>query len=441
MHESANMTTVSEPSEDTRKNVLSVVIPALNEEESIRDIVLRVQAAAEGLRRVGIQHTEILVVDDGSRDRTCQIVGTLPGVSVVRHPQTRGYGAAIKTGFTHARGEWLAFLDADGTYPPEQLPTLCQAAIEHHADIVVGSRRSGALSQMPLVRRLGNFIWSSLVTCIGNRRCVDPASGMRVIRRSVLPSIYPLPDGLNFTPVMSTRAVHEDLEVLEIPISYFERAGRSKLSVVHDGLRFLKTILWTALEYNPAKILGIAGGVFVCSAVMMGLALVLLRARGVTVLGAWGAFGVFTMLVLAVGGMSVYSFGISFGFLVSLFHRRPVRRLLFRGFFATGIERQLGWVGGSSIGLGIVLALTSMIAGNGAWNLERIWLWLLVSALFVLVGTQVVISWILARVLEKLAQRDAVVRRELPVDIECTTAERVVETSVVGPISPSQSPV
>lgn len=445
MRESVEMTAVPVRLEEAPRaqNMLSVVIPALNEEESIRDIVLRVRAAEEGLRLVGIEHTEILVVDDGSRDRTGQIVEALPGVRLVRHSRTRGYGAAIKTGFAHARGDWLAFLDADGTYPPEQLPALCRVAIEHDADVVVGSRRSGGASRMPAVRRLGNVIWSNLLTFIGNRRCIDPASGMRVLRRAALPQLYPLPDGLNFTPVMSTRALHEELKVIEIPIAYMERVGRSKLSVIHDGSRFLKTILWTALEYNPARILGLVGVAFVYIAALMGFGLVLVRAQGVTTLGPWGAFSVFATLVLAVAGMSVYSLGITFSFLVSLFHRRSALHGISRGpALMKVLEPHLGWLGACSVALGMALAMISMVSGGKDWDIARIWLWLLGSALFVLVGTQLVISWVLARVVEKLSEREATVTRELRVPVDQTGNGRNggMDYSASGPIGAAGSP-
>ena len=74
-----------------------------------------------------------------------------------------------------------------------------------------------------------------------------------------LARLYPLPDGLNFTPVMSTRALHEEIRWREVPIPYKERLGRSKLNPVTDGMRFLNTIVWTALNYNPARILGGVG--------------------------------------------------------------------------------------------------------------------------------------------------------------------------------------
>lgn len=216
-------------------NILSVVIPALNEEDGIANIVERVLGVKESLTDVGVSDLELIVVDDGSRDRTAEIVASYPGVVLVQHPTNRGYGAAIKSGFRAAKGNLLAFLDADGTYPPEFFPQLCQPIVNNEADLVIGSRMAGTESDMPLVRRIGNTIFATLVSIISNRRVTDSASGQRVLRSSVLSHLYPLPDGLNFTPVMSTRAMHEHIKVLEVPIPYSERLGRSKLSVKQDN--------------------------------------------------------------------------------------------------------------------------------------------------------------------------------------------------------------
>ena len=123
---------------------------------------------------------------DGSRDRTAEVVAGYPDVRLVRHPINRGYGAAIKTGFRHAQGDYLAFIDADGTYPPESLPDLCRAASEQKADLVIGSRMSGAHTQMPLTRRVGNLAYAALLSIIGNTAVRDTTSGMRLLRRSVL---------------------------------------------------------------------------------------------------------------------------------------------------------------------------------------------------------------------------------------------------------------
>ena len=267
---------------------------------------------------------------------------------------------------------------------------------------------------MPPIRRLGNFIWSNLVTLIGHRRCADPASGMRVLRRSALERLYPLPDGLNFTPVMSTRCMHESLEVMELPIPYSERQGRSKLSVVRDGTRFLTTILWTSLGYNPAKIMGLAGLVLLAAAGVLGMGLVLARARGITTLGYWGVLSVSAALVAGVSGVSIYSLGVTFNFLVALFHRRPVNQgLIAGGLLERLLEPYFGWIGIFTMTMGAALAAAAMALGYTGWPISRLWLWLLGSALFFLVGMQLVISWILARVLEALADRDQFINREM----------------------------
>jgi glycosyltransferase involved in cell wall biosynthesis len=409
--------------------LLSVVIPALNEATGIAEIVERVVATRSALIAAGLRGLEVIVVDDGSQDGTDEIVAQLPDVRLIRHEFNRGYGAAIKTGFRHAKGDLLAFLDADGTYPPERLPDLCLATMREGADVAVGSRRSGAESRMPWVRRLGNFIWSNLVTLIGNKRCVDPASGMRVLRRSALARLYPLPDGLNFTPVMSTRCAHEGLRVLELPIAYHERQGCSKLSVVRDGTRFLKTIVWTSLEYNPVKILGMAGAALIAAAVMIGTGLVAARVSGITELGYWGVLSVFLALLMGVAGTSIYSLGVTFNFLVALFHRRPVRQGLVGGrVFRRSLESYFGGIGILALCLGAGLAVAAIVLGYSGWDVSRMWLWFLGSALFILVGLQLLISWLVARVLETLAEREQLVQREM--------REDAVSSGTVGAFSP-----
>jgi glycosyltransferase involved in cell wall biosynthesis len=394
---------------------LSVVIPALNEEDGIAAIIERLDAVRTPLAAAGVEGLEIIVVDDGSHDRTAEIAASYSNVRLLRHPVNHGYGAAIKTGFNGATGQLLAFTDADGTYPPERFPDLCRVALEQDADVVVGSRRSGERTEMPRVRRVGNFIWSNLVSIIGNRRVADPASGMRVLRSSALRRLYPLPDGLNFTPVMSTRCVHENLKVVEVPIAYKERVGRSKLSVVRDGSRFLKTILWTSLEYNPVRVLGLAGVAAFSVAMLFALGVVALRLQGVTRLDAWGTFSVFAAVVLAVAGVSVFSLGATFNYLVSLFRREPVREGLFgRPLFKEPLDRHFGWLGALAVAGGLTLALGSLGLGVwGDWDVARLWLWLLVSALLILVGLQLSVSWIVMNVLDALSMRELKIEQEM----------------------------
>jgi len=232
--------------------VLSVVIPAYNEEDGITEIATRVLSVRADLKKVGIEELELLVVDDGSRDKTAEVAEKIQGVTLIRHPKNKGYGAALKTGFSKAKGELIGFLDADGTYPPEYFPKLCQSALKG-SELVIGSRMAGEDSKMPLTRRVGNFFFAALLSILGRQKVTDSASGMRVFKREILEHVYPLPDGLNLTPVMSTRALHEGVKIEEVPIPYSERVGRSKLSVIHDGRVFLQSMVWTAMSYNPVR--------------------------------------------------------------------------------------------------------------------------------------------------------------------------------------------
>jgi hypothetical protein len=393
--------------------ILTVVIPAYNEADGIAGIIERVLATRPALAALGME-LELIVVDDGSHDGTAEAVADCPEVCLVQHRTNYGYGAALKTGFARARGTWLGFLDADGTYPPEHFPALLQAARREQADLVIGSRMAGSDSQMPVSRRVGNVFFATLVSLIGNYRISDSASGMRLIRRDVLPRLYPLPDGLNFTPVMSTRAVHENLHMIEVPIPYAERVGRSKLSIVGDGTRFLQSIVWTALDYNPVRLLGAAGVACVAVALLIGLGLVIARLRGVTQLGAWGALAVFAAQVLAVAGVSIFSLGATFNYLVSLFHEEPVRQGLFgRPIFDPPLDRQFGWIGLLSVLAGLLLWAASAGFGLAGWPVSRLWLYLLGAALLVLVGLQLMMSWVVMRVLEGLNQRQRSVAADL----------------------------
>ena len=263
-------------------------MPVYNECDAIGETLKRCLALRPLLEKVGVNELEIIAVDDGSKDGSAAAIAAFPQVRLIRHPVNRGYGAALKTGFAAASYELIGFLDGDATYPPEQFPDLCREIVEDRADLVIGSRLAGAQTEMPLIRRIGNMFFARLLSIVGRTAVSDSASGMRVFRKSTLELLSPLPDGLNLTPVMSTRAVHERIRVVERPIPYSERQGESKLSVAGDGLRFLSTIVWTALTYNPVRILGIAGLSGIGIAVAVALGLVAARLSGVEIARAHG---------------------------------------------------------------------------------------------------------------------------------------------------------
>ncbi|MEW5718448.1 MAG: glycosyltransferase [Chloroflexota bacterium] len=392
---------------------VSLVIPAYNEEDGIAQIIERALTAQAALRELDLG-LEVIVVDDGSCDHTARVATKYPEVRVIKHPRNRGYGAAIKTGFRCASGDWLAFIDADGTYPPESLPDLCRAALAQQADLVIGSRMSGARSEMPMTRRIGNVAYATLLSLIGNRVVRDTTSGMRVLRRDALKQLYPLSDGLDFTPAMSTRALHENLKTIEVPIPYAERVGRSKLSVVRDGVRFTNTIVWTALTYNPVRILGFISLALLAVTLVVGLYIVALRASGVTTLTAWQAYALAGAAVLGFAAVSIFSLGAMFNYLVALFDQRPIKRGLFgKPIFDPPLDRHFGWLGIVFVVGGVIFSVGALALASNGWDLARLWLYLLASALLVMMGIQLTISWLVMRVLEQLAQREAAARRDL----------------------------
>ena len=395
----------------------AVVIPAYNEENGIKEIIERVLAVEEDLTRVGIDQYKLLVVNDGSSDRTAEITEELAQdndrLLLINHPRNRGYGAALKTGFAQAGTDLIGFLDADGTYPPEHFPQLCVAAMDG-MDLVIGSRMAGADTQMPITRRIGNFFFANLLTILARQRVSDSASGMRVFKKEILDRIYPLPDGLNLTPVMSTRVIHEGIRMTEIPIPYSERVGRSKLSVVHDGTLFLKSMVWTALSYNPVRILGLIGLAGIAVALIAALALVVARLQGVDTLSPWNVMGLYIGAIAGFVGLSLFSLGVMFNYLVSLFHEKPIRQGLFgKPMFKQPLDRQFGWLGSTSFVIGLLVGITCLVLGVTGWDMNRLWLYGLGSVMLILTGVQLVIYWIVLRVLDELSQRKQEIAQDL----------------------------
>jgi glycosyltransferase involved in cell wall biosynthesis len=238
----------------------SIIIPAFNEEQSIATIIEECRQARQNITgKTPVTSIEIIVVNDGSTDRTAELASQSRDITLISFEKNQGYGAAIKKGFEKASGELVGFLDADGTCDPLFFVDLINKLAQSRADIAIGSRL-GPDSHMPLTRRIGNTIFVSIINFLGNVTITDSASGMRVIRKSSLPQLYPLPDGLHFTPAMSCKALmNKNLTIVELPMEYNERKGESKLHIWKDGARFLKAILDAALFFRPLKLLAFIG--------------------------------------------------------------------------------------------------------------------------------------------------------------------------------------
>lgn len=225
---------------------ISVVIPAFNEEAAIASVIAELDAT---LRQNGVP-AEILVVDDGSRDRTARVAAEA-GARVLRHRGNRGYGGALKTGIAAASHDIIAIIDADGTYPVEPLPRLLAELV--NADMVVGAR-TGEHVRIPAARRPAKWVLNKLANYVSDARIPDLNSGLRVFRREVALQYFPiLPDQFSWTTTI-TLAMHCDkYAVSYIPIDYRLRQGRSKI-VPWDAGSFAILILRTAMLFRPLRV-------------------------------------------------------------------------------------------------------------------------------------------------------------------------------------------
>jgi len=225
---------------------VAVVIPAFNEGDGVGPTIDRVRAAMSNTPWT----FDVIVVEDGSTDKTADEAAQ-HGARVIRVPENRGYGAALKTGILRSRSEFVIITDADGTYPPEIMPTL-MAALED-ADMVVGARasddRSIARRRRPAKKVLG---W--LASYLAGRRIPDLNSGLRLMRRSVLMQfLHVLPSGFSFTTTITLAMLCNGHRVVYLPITCEPRVGTSKLRA-KEFTTFVMLVLRTVVLFNPLKV-------------------------------------------------------------------------------------------------------------------------------------------------------------------------------------------
>ena len=175
---------------------LSIIIPAYNEEGAVAATVKRIRAALSELP----MRFEIVVVDDGSTDGT-RVAAELSGAVVLSSAENGGYGFALKRGIAAGQSDYVAIIDADGTYPAESLIPMIELA--QTADMVVGNR-GAAMRNVPFMRRPAKWILNGLANYLARREIPDVNSGMRVFRRASLEKFIPLlPDGFSFTTTIT----------------------------------------------------------------------------------------------------------------------------------------------------------------------------------------------------------------------------------------------
>ena len=285
---------------------LSVVIPCLNEAETIAECVQEARAALDANDLPG----EVIVVDNASTDGSGRLAREA-GALVVDEPR-RGYGSAYLAGLAVAQGDYIVMIDADLTYDFGDIPKFVRE-LEDGAQVVIGNRmqdiKPGA---MPLLSRLGNPLLSGFLNVLHHTNVHDAHCGMRALRRDVVPVLNLRTVGMEFASEMVIRATREHLDVREVPIALHPRLGTSKLSPFRDGWRHLRLIL----VYNPTFLFIVPGTVmFLAGSIIALLVFLEVPVFGRNLLVHSLIFGCLLILigVQAIGlGLCARAFGVYF---------------------------------------------------------------------------------------------------------------------------------
>lgn len=229
-------------------DLVSIVIPAYNEEEAIGgdlDLTIRTMEAA------GLAY-EIIVVNDGSTDRTVEIAASKPGIQIIHHTRNRGTGAARTTGLKAAKGKVVVMTDADGTYPDQDIPKLLETM--KHSDMVIGARREekGTLRWLrtpakALVRGLASYLTGTHIP--------DLNSGLRAFDREIaLKYLNILPNTASWVSTITIAFLSDGYRVEFMPIDYYERKGQSKFHPLKDTYNYLTLVVRSVMYFNPLAV-------------------------------------------------------------------------------------------------------------------------------------------------------------------------------------------
>jgi glycosyltransferase involved in cell wall biosynthesis len=204
---------------------ITVIIPCLNEEQGVEQVLKRVPDFVD----------ETIVVDNGSTDRTSEVARAF-GAKVIRE-DVRGYGRSYKTGFASATGDLIVTLDGDHSYPPDAISYLLEALLHLEADFLNTSRFPVQdRKAMSFLNKLGNLILSLAVSLLYFRWVRDSQSGMWVFRRSILDGLKLTSDGMAFSEEIKIEALKSRrVRFVEISIQYTSRLGETKLNLWRDG--------------------------------------------------------------------------------------------------------------------------------------------------------------------------------------------------------------
>jgi hypothetical protein len=359
---------------------VSVVIPCLNESETIATCIIK---ARRSMERAGLRG-EVVVADNGSMDGSPEIAATA-GARVV-HETRKGYGSAYLAGFAAARGRFIVMGDGDDTYDFDEVDRFVEPLMDG-ADMVMGSRLRGTIhkgAMPPLHRYVGNPVLTGILNLFYRSGVSDAHCGMRAFKRDALRSLDLRTSGMEFASEMVIRASKAGLKIDEIPIEYHPRRGESKLSTWSDGWRHLRFLL----IHSPTHLFTIPGAVMS----VIGLIAMIGVLANFSVLGReWDIHAMIAGAMLVIAGSQAVALGLvaraygvhHLGEHDPLFERDDGRFTLERGILAGGALILVGLV------IGAVIVAQWINRGFGALGEEHLAVF---SLTLVVVGIQTIFT-------------------------------------------------
>jgi len=342
--------------------ITTLLLPAYNEAEALPSVLQAVFAVID-------DNYEVILVDDASTDATAEVAQHYPRCRLLRHDVNRGKGAAVRTGLWAAEGRYIIIMDADNTYPASALAKMVE--LLENFDFVRGVREDRT-SHMPLVNRIGNLVFDTMLRVVHGLEGEDHLTGLYGLRREALRSINVTANRFDIEVEIGVKARAHRLQTTSFPITYGERLGEKKLNAWRDGWCILQRTLSLALTHNPGRVF-VAPGIFIwlCSAI-----LIMFLSHG-PLITSFAILSLNSFIVAALGataGFQLVVFGIVAAFYGMNLGIPPRGWLVALG--SRSMRRGAGILGVTSIvvglTIGIVLTVQWLASTNGVFTESRL---------------------------------------------------------------------
>jgi len=258
---------------------LTILIPAYNEEAGLGPCLETLLAEPD------IKNATVIVIDDGSTDKTAEIAARYDRVKVLRHKNNQGYGAGIKTGTRHATTTYVAWFDADGQHRSQDLVAMYDLALREEYDAVIGERTSE--SAVVKSRVAGKYVLKQIARFVTGRRIHDINCGLRVFRRDLLENYLPLlPDGFSASTTSLLVFIKRNRHFCFAPVVVEARAGTSTVKQVRDGMKAIHLMTRILFLFSAFKTFAISAAIFIAVGMLYGISWAIYNGAGFPVLAA-----------------------------------------------------------------------------------------------------------------------------------------------------------